>query len=620
MSAVNPVFDHSNEPTRQDRSDSNSQLVRSSSFAQQTPRAFYGGTSSSESESSPASTKDESKKANDLDLGTSNTETLMHIIKANVGTGVLAMPLAFKNGGLVLCSVTLWMMAFVCVDCMHILLNCYKYVTLKRRDEFVYKRVKDDQDFIQSALAAENRNLNTSSSSSSSSSSSGNSRGGGGKRDQSSPNQQSHAESMGYDDVVYLVIKDRFSTNYKLQRAVKLTISSFLIVAQLGFCCVYLIFVPTNLKQVIDFYYPDNTLSIQILMSMVLLPLALFCLIKDLKILAPFSTLANGLIIASMLVIFYELFFVGSFKSTKDLVMVNSYTKWPSYFSSAIYAFEGISLVLPVYHEMKFKQDFQPWNGVLNTSMSIVAVLYFSIGFFGYLKYGEEAADSITLNLPVSNVLFQITKILFSIAIFISYNLQFYVAADILWSSIYKSSGYLKRKREESMGLKSLNKRGAKKEDGDDMMATTTTDESQMDESDDKPIMKSKIALKDIEMTISSTKNSKTSRFLSTIRSKFTVYNFLESIFRCALVLVTYCLAIGIPKLNLFISLVGAIACSTLALIIPPILDFMLFWRSSKHKVYMFTKNVLILLFGIYIFVTGTLVSIDDIIKYYQTK
>lgn len=616
MSAVNPVYDYSNEPvptTRQDRNDSTSQLVRSSSsIAQQVPQAFYGGTSSSESES--PNRKEESKKAKDLNMGTSNTETLMHIIKANVGTGVLAMPLAFKNGGLVLCSVTLWMMAFVCVDCMHILLNCYKYVTLKRRDEFVYKRVKDDQDFIQSVLITQQNNPNTSSSSSGSS--------GSRTRNQGSTKQQQqqvHNESMGYDDVVYLVIKDRYSTNYKLQRAVKLTISSFLIVAQLGFCCVYLIFVPTNLKQVIDFYYPDNTLNIQILMSMVLLPLMLFCLIKDLKILAPFSTLANGLIIASMVVIFYELFFVGSFKPTKDLVMVNSYTKWPSYFSSAIYAFEGISLVLPVYHEMRFKQDFQPWNGVLNTSMSIVAILYFSIGFFGYLKYGEEAADSITLNLPVSNVLFQITKILFSIAIFISYNLQFYVAADILWSSIYKSSSFLRRKREESMGL-SLNSKGVelKKEDND--MATTTTDESQMDESDDKPIMKSKIALKDIEMTISATKSSKASRFFGTIRSKFTVYNLLESIFRCALVLVTYLLAIGIPKLNLFISLVGAIACSTLALIIPPILDFMLFWRSSKHRVYMFTKNVFILLFGVYIFVSGTLVSIEDIIKYYQTK
>jgi hypothetical protein len=62
--------------------------------------------------------------------GTTNLETLMHMIKANIGTGVLAMPLAFKNAGLLLASVSLWIMAIICVHCMHILLNCYKHVML----------------------------------------------------------------------------------------------------------------------------------------------------------------------------------------------------------------------------------------------------------------------------------------------------------------------------------------------------------------------------------------------------------------------------------------------------------------------------------------------------------
>lgn len=139
-------------------------------------------------------------------------------------------------------------------------------------------------------------------------------------------------------------------------------------------------------------------------MCIVLLPLAVFCLIKNLKILAPFSTLANGLMISSMLVILYELFFNGKLKPMNELELVASYTTWPIYFSSAIYAFEGISLVLPVYHEMRNKSEFTPWNGVLNTAMMLVAVMYFSIGFFGYLKYGNDSEASITLNLPNDSV------------------------------------------------------------------------------------------------------------------------------------------------------------------------------------------------------------------------
>jgi solute carrier family 36 (proton-coupled amino acid transporter) len=127
-------------------------------------------------------------------------------------------------------------------------------------------------------------------------------------------------------------------------------------------------------------------------------------MIRNLKVLAPFSTFANLLMIGSMLVILYQLFFDGSLKSLSELEMVASYEYWPIYFSSAIYAFEGISLVLPVHHEMRHKKDFTPWNGVLNTAMSLVAIMYFSIGFFGYMKYGADALASITLNLPVSNV------------------------------------------------------------------------------------------------------------------------------------------------------------------------------------------------------------------------
>ena len=39
-------------------------------------------------------------------------------------------------------------------------------------------------------------------------------------------------------------------------------------------------------------------------------------------------------------------------------------------------------------------------NGVLNTSMTLVVALYLAMGFYGYLKFGEDIEASITLNLP----------------------------------------------------------------------------------------------------------------------------------------------------------------------------------------------------------------------------
>lgn len=61
--------------------------------------------------------------------------------------------------------------------------------------------------------------------------------------------------------------------------------------------------------------------------------------------------------------------------------------------------------VLPLENNMKTPQDFSGWNGVLNTGMIIVTSLYTAVGFFGYLKYGDEARlGSVTLLLPPNDM------------------------------------------------------------------------------------------------------------------------------------------------------------------------------------------------------------------------
>lgn len=55
---------------------------------------------------------------------------------------------------------------------------------------------------------------------------------------------------------------------------------------------------------------------------------------------------------------------------------------------------------MPLENEMKTPKSFGGNVGVLNISMVSIVVLYVGMGFFGYIKYGEDAQGSITLNLP----------------------------------------------------------------------------------------------------------------------------------------------------------------------------------------------------------------------------
>lgn len=55
---------------------------------------------------------------------------MVHLLKGNIGTGIFAMPDAFKNAGLLVGSIGLPIMALICVHCkfsFHYLL--FQFVT-----------------------------------------------------------------------------------------------------------------------------------------------------------------------------------------------------------------------------------------------------------------------------------------------------------------------------------------------------------------------------------------------------------------------------------------------------------------------------------------------------------
>ncbi|GLH07336.1 Proton-coupled amino acid transporter-like protein pathetic [Gryllus bimaculatus] len=86
---------------------------------------------------------------------------------------------------------------------------------------------------------------------------------------------------------------------------------------------------------------------------------------------------------------------------------------------------------------------------------------------------------------------------------------------------------------------------------------------------------------------------------------------------RIVLVLATVAVAAAIPNLGPFISLVGAVCLSTLGLMFPSIIEIVTYWENPGlgRLNWRLWKNILIIMFGILGFVTGTYSSINDIIK-----
>lgn len=318
---------------------------------------------------------------------TSNTSTMMQLIKGMVGTGILALPSAMENAGLWVGFFGLFIMAIIATHCMHQLVHVCHTLCLRLG-----------------------------------------------------------APSLTYGQVVEQSFRTGVPAMRRFTKISKILVNIFLCITQFGFCTVYILFIADNVSDVVfvgtggkleddGAKQPGKGFVMDSRIYMVITTVSLlpFVFIRNLKSLAPLSIVANILTMLGLFIILY--YCVQDLPSVWLYPGFNSWTGLALYFGTAIYAFEGIGVVLPVENKMKTPEDFGGWTGVLNTCMVIVTCGYAAIGFYGYLQAGADVRPSITLNLP-QNWFYLSVRLLFSLAIFITYLLQFYVPFQIIWPLI----------------------------------------------------------------------------------------------------------------------------------------------------------------------------------------
>ncbi|XP_016120367.1 proton-coupled amino acid transporter 1-like, partial [Sinocyclocheilus grahami] len=216
-------------------------------------------------------------------------------------------------------------------------------------------------------------------------------------------------------------------------------VNLFLNITQLGFCCVYFVFLSDNVKQVVETANAttvnchNNETAVIVpsydsrLYMLFFLPfIIVLVFIRNLKYLVPLSFVANISMCVSLVLIYY--YCLTNIPYPINLPLAGRGVNYPLFFGTAIFAFEGIGVVLPLENKMQNPRNF---TTVLYLGMGIVTTLYITLGTIGYIGFGEHIRGSITLNLPLC-WLYQTVKLLYSFGIYITYALQFYVSAEIL--------------------------------------------------------------------------------------------------------------------------------------------------------------------------------------------
>ncbi|XP_032526993.1 proton-coupled amino acid transporter-like protein pathetic [Danaus plexippus] len=318
-----------------------------------------------------------------LDNPTSNMDTLTHLLKASLGTGILAMPKAFQCSGLLAGIFFTILVAVVCTHCAYVLIKCAHVL--------YYKTKKPTMSFPEVAEAALD-------------------------------NGPQWGRRWAYTFRIFILVS--------------------LFITYFGTCSVYAVIIAENIKKVVHFYWESTQENFGIrIFILLILPLLIFMAwIKNLKYLAPVSMIANLFMAVGLGITFYFLVGTESLDFGK-VAAVKHPSEWPQFFSLTIFAMEAIGVVMPLENSMKTPRSMLGFCGVLNKGMSGVTLVYILLGFLGYLRYGELVQDSITLNLEphpddpkIYEVLAQTVKISIAIAVYCTFGLQFFVCIEIMWN------------------------------------------------------------------------------------------------------------------------------------------------------------------------------------------
>lgn len=162
------------------------------------------------------------------------------------------------------------------------------------------------------------------------------------------------------------------------------------------------------------------------------------CWVRKIKHFSFTSLIADVFILLGLAYIFYmDLRLLAARGPAHDIVWFNM-TSFPLFVGTAIFAFEGICLILPIAESMQKPQQF---GWVLTACIATIAVIFVGIGATSYATFGPKVATIIFLNMPAGAgsgaAIVPTLQFLYGLAIMLSFPLNIYPAIRITEAVIF---------------------------------------------------------------------------------------------------------------------------------------------------------------------------------------
>lgn len=233
----------------------------------------------------------------------------------------------------------------------------------------------------------------------------------------------------------------------------KLILSS-IVISQIGFVAAYIVFTSENLRAFIVNVSSFKTLELNIIwfIGFQVLLITPMSLVRDITKLSIVAVLANLFILTGLATILYFIFYewlvLNDSQFGPNVEYFFNESEFSLFIGTAIFAFEGIGLIIPIQESMIHPLNFPK---VLAQVITTIAITFIVIGTLGYVTFGEDVQTVILLNLPQTSPMVILTQFLYSLAILLLTPLQLFPAIRLIESKIFNfRSGKL------SLGVKWL--------------------------------------------------------------------------------------------------------------------------------------------------------------------
>lgn len=215
-----------------------------------------------------------------------------------------------------------------------------------------------------------------------------------------------------------------------------------IILSQVGFVAAYIVFTAENLRAFVVNVSSYKTSDLDVfwfilLQACILTPLTL---IRDITKLSLLALLANIFIFIGLITILYYTIFEfvsNSFEPGRGIYYLFNESEFSLFIGVAIFAFEGIGLIIPIQESMIYPNNFPK---VLFRVIMTISLIFIFIGAIGYITFGDRIDTVILLNLPQNSPYVIMIQVLYASAILLSTPIQIFPAVRLIELKLFSPS------------------------------------------------------------------------------------------------------------------------------------------------------------------------------------